>query len=236
MDRPVAVVTGAGRGIGRAAAIALAGRGYAVVGAARTEAELRETAGAVSRGGGAIEVVVADVGTLNGVVRIFERAGRSGAITLLVNNAGTLDRRDLERLEVADLDRTLAVNTRGAVLCALFAYRAMIGSGGGCILNIASLSGVAGVEKFPGLLPYVVSKFGVVGLTEALAVEGRAHHVRAICLAPGAVDTGLLKRALPQLRAGVSPEDVARLIVFLASDAGAPLNGLTIPLLSNVGG
>lgn len=234
MDRPVAVVTGAGRGIGRAAAIALARHGYAVLGAARTGSELRQTAAAVSRAGGELEAVVADVGTLDGVVRIFERARQlSGALKLLVNNAGTLDRSEVERIEVADLDRTLAVNTRGAVLCALFAYRAMIGSGGGCIINIASLSGVAGVEKFPGLLPYVVSKFGVVGLTEALAAEGRANHVRAICLAPGAVDTDLLARALPQLRAGVSPEDVARLIVFLASDAGAPLNGLTIPLMSN---
>jgi NAD(P)-dependent dehydrogenase (short-subunit alcohol dehydrogenase family) len=233
--RPVAVVTGAGRGIGRATAIALARGGYAVVAAARTPTQLADVAGAIRREGGTAIAVPADVGTTDGVVRIFEQAGRNlGPPTLLVNNAATLERSDFESIDLSDLDRTLAVNTRGAFLCAIFAFRAMVGAGGGCIVNIASLSGVAGVEKFPGLAPYVVSKFGVVGLTEVLAVEGRRDNIRAVCLAPGAVDTDLLKRALPQMRAGVSPEEVARLIVFLASDAAAPLNGLTIPLMSNV--
>ena len=237
MDQPLAVVTGAGRGIGRAAAAALAGSGYTIVAASRTEGELEATARLVRGAGGVIETVTADVGTEEGVARIFERARElNRPVRLLVNNAGTLERKEIERLATADLDRTLAVNTRGAVLCALFAYRTMLRSGGGCIVNIASLSGVAGVEKFPGLLPYVVSKFGIAGLTEALAAEGRPHGIRSVCLAPGAVDTDLLKRALPQLRAGVSPEEVARLIVFLAGEAAAPLNGLTIPLMSNLAG
>jgi NAD(P)-dependent dehydrogenase (short-subunit alcohol dehydrogenase family) len=205
------------------------------VAASRTERELKETARLAAEDGALIETVAADVSTEEGVSRIFERArALPGPLRLLVNNAGTLERSDFEDVTVADLDRTLAVNTRGAVLCALFAFRAMIGSGGGCIVNVASLSGVAGVEKFPGLLPYVVSKFGIVGLTEALAVEGAGRGIRAVALAPGAVDTALLKRALPQLRAGVSPEEVARLILFLAGDAAAPLNGLTIPLMSNL--
>jgi NAD(P)-dependent dehydrogenase (short-subunit alcohol dehydrogenase family) len=237
MPRPVAVVTGAGRGIGRATALALAGSGYAVLGASRTESELQATAALGAREGVSIETVTADLGTDEGIVRLFQRAEAiDGPLRLLVNNAATLERGGFESLEAADLDRTLAVNTRGAVLCALKAYRAMLAWGGGCIVNLASLSGVMGVEKFPGLLSYVVSKFGVVGLTEALAAEGRDRGIRAVCLAPGAVDTDLLKRALPQLRAGVGPEEVARLVLFLASEAGEPLNGLTIPIMSNLSG
>jgi NAD(P)-dependent dehydrogenase (short-subunit alcohol dehydrogenase family) len=106
-------------------------------------------------------------------------------------------------------------------------------SGGGAIVNIASLSGVAGVEKFPGLASYNVSKAGVIALTEAVALEGREHGVRCVCISPGAVDTQLLRRAAPHLRAGMTPDDVAAIVEFLVSDAGAPLSGTNIPIHSN---
>jgi len=235
MTDRVVVVTGAGRGIGRATALAFAREGDRLVVAARTQAEVTATADAIRTAGGAATAVAADVATETDVAEIFRQAhDHFGPVTLLVNNAATLTKTAFLDLTPDDVDRTLAVNLRGAVLCSLWAFHDMAQAGGGCIVNIASLSGVAGVEKFPGLLPYVISKFGVVGLTEALAVEGRPYNVRALALSPGAVDTALLKRAAPQLRAGMTPDDAARLIVFLASEAAAPLNGLNLPIFSNV--
>jgi NAD(P)-dependent dehydrogenase (short-subunit alcohol dehydrogenase family) len=128
---------------------------------------------------------------------------------------------------------TLAVNLTGTFLCCRAAFSAMVGAGGGRIVNIASLSGVYATEKFPGLAAYNVSKYGVVGLTEALAVEGKAHGISAVCLSPGAVDTEMLRRANPSLRAGLTPDDVAELIVALLDAPLAAASGANIPLFSN---
>lgn len=230
----ISVVTGAGRGIGRATAIALARQGSQVMLAARTEAELRKTATLIAERGGVAEPMVADVGRESDVEKLFARClQRFGPVELLVNNAGNLTRSLIPDTTAEELDDTLSANVRGSFLCARAAFRQMAGSRGGCIVNIASLSGTPGVEKFPGLAAYVVAKSGVVGLTEALAAEGRAFHIRSVALSPGAVDTALLARALPGLKPGMTPEQAARLILFLASEAAAPLNGLNIPIFSN---
>jgi NAD(P)-dependent dehydrogenase (short-subunit alcohol dehydrogenase family) len=92
---------------------------------------------------------------------------------------------------------------------------------------------VYATEKFPGLAAYNVSKFGVVGLTEAIAVEGRKYGISAICLSPGAVDTEMLRRANPALRPGLVPDDVAELIVALLDSPMAAASGANIPLFSN---
>lgn len=230
----MSVVTGGGRGVGRATALALAARGDAVVIAAQSPEELKTTAAAIRRAGGTVEPVVADVSRADAVERVFDTAHRFGPVTVLVNNAATLDRALFPHVDIQAFDRTLAVNLRGAFLCARLAFTDMVAAGGGRIVNIASLSGMAGVEKFPGLSAYVISKFGVVGLTESLAVEGGPQGIRVIGLAPGAVDTQLLQRALPGMRAAATADDVARLILFLLSDAAAPLHGITLPLYSNV--
>jgi NAD(P)-dependent dehydrogenase (short-subunit alcohol dehydrogenase family) len=109
----------------------------------------------------------------------------------------------------------------------------MAPAGEGRIVNIASLSGVYATEKFPGLAAYNVSKYGVIGLTEAIAVEGKEHGVNAICLSPGAVDTEMLRRANPALRPGLTPDDVAELIVALLDSPLAAVSGANIPLFSN---
>ncbi len=98
---------------------------------------------------------------------------------------------------------------------------------------IASLSGVYATEKFPGVAAYNVSKYGVVGLTESLAVEGRDHGISAVCLSPGAVDTEMLRAAAPHLVAGLGPDDVGRLIVELLQGSFDALSGANIPLFSN---
>jgi len=230
----VSVVTGAGRGIGRATALALARQGSQVVLAARTDAELKETAAVIHQQGGIAEPVVTDVGREADVDELFARCrARFGPVTLLVNNAGTLTRSLFPEITADEFDDTLESNVRGAFLCARAAFRQMATSGGGCIVNIASLSGTPGVEKFPGLAAYAVAKFGIVGLTEALAVEGKPVNIRVVALSPGAVDTTLLARAVPGLKARMTPEQTARLVLFLASDSAAALNGLNIPIFSN---
>ena len=105
--------------------------------------------------------------------------------------------------------------------------------GGGVIVNIGSLSGVANVEKFPGLAAYNVSKAGLISLTEAVALEGRPHRIRCIALSPGAVDTEMLRRAAPHLTPGVTPEDIAALVAWLVREEAAPLSGVNIPVFSN---
>jgi len=83
------------------------------------------------------------------------------------------------------------------------------------------------------LTAYNVAKAGVIALTEAVALEGREHNIRCICLSPGAVDTAMLRAAAPQLRAGMTPDQLAEIIAFLLTPAAAPLSGANIPIFSN---
>ena len=226
----VAVVTGAGRGIGRAVAQRLAAGGHAVVAVARTAAEVEATAASMPD----IVAVVADVGTETGIAAAAAAAdGLDRPLTAWVNNAAHVERIPLDRLDAAAWDRTLDVNLRGAFLGTRAAFDRMREAGGGTIVNIASLSGLLGVEKFPGLIAYNVSKAGLAALTEAVGLEGRADGVRCVALAPGAVDTEMLRRAAPHLRPGVVPADIAELVAFLLTPAAAPLTGVVIPILSN---
>ena len=106
-------------------------------------------------------------------------------------------------------------------------------AGEGRIVLVSSLSGVYATEKFPGLAAYNISKYGVIGLTEAIAVEGKEHGISAICISPGAVDTQMLSHANPDLRPGLTPGEVAQLIVALLDDRFVPASGANIPLFSN---
>jgi len=224
----VAVVTGAGRGIGRAVARRLAST-HIVVATSRTASELAETAA----GYPGVRVHVADLGEAGAAVGIAAVADQLGVLRVWVNNAATLERQPLADITDAQWRRVMAVNLDAAFAGCREALTRMAASGGGVIVNMASLSGVAGVEKFPGLTSYNVSKAGLIALTEAVALEGGEHGVRCVSLSPGAVDTEMLRRAAPHLRAGMTPEDVASILEFLVSDAAAPLSGTNIPIYSN---
>ncbi|HSP65894.1 MAG TPA: SDR family oxidoreductase [Candidatus Deferrimicrobium sp.] len=223
----MAVVTGAGRGIGRAVARRLAAA-HAVLAVARTESELAETAAGL----GTIHVHPADVGVVGAMAGVAAAAQQLGRLAVWVNNAATLDPQPF--LEITDerWRAVMAVNLDAAFAGCREAMRRMAGSGG-VIVNMASLSGVAGVEKFPGNTSYNVSKAGLIGLTEAVALEGRPLGVRCVALSPGAVDTAMLRRAAPHLHAGMTADDVAALVEFLVSAAAAPLSGTNIPIYSN---
>ena len=103
----------------------------------------------------------------------------------------------------------------------------------GVIVNLSSLSGVKGVEKFPGLSAYNVSKAGVAALTEILAVEGKPYNIRVCAVSPGAVDTDMLRQAAPHLKAGMTPRDMAEILLFLADDSRRMFNGSNIELFTN---
>ncbi len=229
----VAVVTGASRGIGAATAAAVAAAGAHVVLAARSGAALDRLAGRIRDAGGRATPVPTDVSDEAGVGRLFGQVERIGQLGALVCSAAVLTPAPFAQTTLAMWDETLGVNLTGTFLCCRAALPAMALAGEGRIVNIASLSGMYATEKFPGLAAYNVSKYGVIGLTEAIAVEGREHGISAICLSPGAVDTEMLRRANPALRPGLTPEDVAELIVALLDSPLAPVSGANIPLFSN---
>jgi NAD(P)-dependent dehydrogenase (short-subunit alcohol dehydrogenase family) len=229
----VAVVTGASRGIGRATAEAMAKAGAHVVIAARDRAALEKVCGGIRETDGEATPVPTDVSRAEDVDALFAVAQRIGPPAALVCAAGVLTRVPFEETTLETWEETLRVNLTGSFLCCRAAFAAMRRAGEGRIVNIASLSGIYGTEKFAGLAAYNVSKYGVVGLTEAIAVEGRAHGITAVCLSPGAVDTAMLRQANPDLKPGLTAAETADLIVALLDKPWTAASGANIPLFSN---
>ena len=228
----LAVITGASRGIGAATAEALAAAGARVVLAARDGRALESVASRIREAGGEATPVPTDVSNVQDVERLFAAVGTDGPLAALVCAAGVLTPAPLAATTSEIWGQTLGVNLTGSFLCCREAFAAMRARGGR-IVNIASLSGVYATEKFPGLTAYNVSKYGVIGLTEAIAVEGKEFGISAICLSPGAVDTQMLRQANPELRAGLAPPDVAEMIVALLDSPMVAASGANIPLFSN---
>jgi 3-oxoacyl-[acyl-carrier protein] reductase len=229
----LAVVTGASRGIGAATAAAVAAAGAHVVLAARDPQALDGVAGQIKDAGGQATPVPTDVSDEAAVGRLFAEVAGIGRLGALVCAAGVLTPAPFTGTTSVMWGETLGVNLTGTFLCCRAAFTAMAAAGEGRIVNFGSLSGIYATEKFPGLAAYNVSKYGVIGLTEAIAVEGKEHGISAICLSPGAVDTEMLRRANPALRPGLTPDDVGELIVALLDSPLAPVSGANIPLFSN---
>lgn len=230
----IAIITGAGRGVGRATAQLFAQKGAQVVLFSRTQSHLDETAASITRAGGKALAITGDVAQEEDVQKLFQVARATyGHVDILVNCAGMVAVRPFVEMDVATWDAVIAVNLRGTFLCCREAFRCMSEQKRGVIVNISSLSGVKGVEKFPGLSAYNVSKSGVAGLTEILAVEGKPYNIRVCAVSPGAVDTEMLRQAAPHLKAGMTPEDMAEMLLFLADDSGRMLNGSNIEIFSN---
>ncbi len=204
----VAVVTGAGSGIGRAIATELARRDHTVVATDLDLDAARETAD--SFGGHALRLDVTDPAGAKRVAA--EVAGTHGAINAWVSNAGISKMQPFTDISPADLRRTLAVNLEGVFWCGQAAAAAMIDRGTrGAIVNVASMAGKQG--RVPYLADYVASKFGVVGLTQAMAFELAPHGITVNSVCPGYVATPMQDRELgweAGLR-GVSPEEVRQL-------------------------
>ena len=225
LEGKAALVTGASSGLGRATALALARDGADVALVARSQKELdsaREEIAKLGRRALTLPVDLASESETAGAVgRTVEALGR---IDVLVNAAGTDVPGTVEELDVEGWDRTLAVNLRAPFLLSKAAFPHMREAGGGMIVNISS---VAGKKGWANAAAYCASKFGLTGLTEALADEGRKHGIRAIVLYPGAMATswGAFSpeerqesgsNEAPPARA-LPPERVADLISWLAA-------------------
>ena len=244
----VAIVTGAGSGIGRAIALRLAADGARVAALGQRLPRLEETVQLIAAQGGIAEAIGCDTAAAqqveHAVRTVVERCGR---LDILVNNAAK-NRPDAPVAEtVADLsedwwDATMAVNLTGYFLCCKYALRAMLKTGGGCIVNIASTSGLAGNTNQGA---YVASKHGVVGLTKSIALDYGGHHVRANAICPGFIETersltfiarnrgeGWREKKLADIPLGClgCPQDVANLVAFLVSDEAAFITGAAIPI------
>ncbi len=237
----VAIVTGAAGGIGRAACVRFASDGAQVVGVDLAGSELDETVAAVSSAGGEILTVEADVtqgsDAANYVARTLERFGRVDAF---FNNAGIEGlRAPLWELEENDFDRVIAVNLKGVFLGLKHVAPAMRESGGGAIVNTAS---IAGLTATPGIIAYGASKHAVVGMTKSAAVE-LAPEIRVNAVCPGPIETRMMRSLERQFNpddpqgvhdafaAGIplgrygEPEEVAALVTWLCSDDSRYISG-----------
>ena len=222
-DRKIVVVTGASSGIGQASAEAFARQGALVVLFARSKEKLEAIAG---RHGDGMLAIAGDIAVPDDVERLFAHAEeRFGECDVLVNNAGMIDPRPLLDTTPEAWDRMFAVNVRGTYLASRRALPAMLARRAGAIVNVASISGVPGPEKFPGFASYNASKAAVIAFTEALAVETKAYGVRVNCVSPGAVDTPMWAAASGGAPASMTATEVAETILFLASERSRPMNG-----------
>jgi NAD(P)-dependent dehydrogenase (short-subunit alcohol dehydrogenase family) len=224
----IALVTGAGSGIGRASALALREAGFEIVLAGRRAEPLEETA-ALGQGKGFL-VVPTDITREDEVAALFAAIDRShGRLDLLFNNAGTnMKSVGIDALELADWQRLVDINLTGAFLCARAAFRMMKQQDprGGRIINNGSVSAWA---PRPDNVPYTVTKHGITGLTKSLSLDGREHDIACGQIDIGNAESGMtdrMARGVPQADGSLRPEPrielrhVAEAVVYMA---GLPL-------------
>jgi NAD(P)-dependent dehydrogenase (short-subunit alcohol dehydrogenase family) len=215
IEGSVALVTGAGSGIGRALSVALAGRGARVFLSDIDRDGAEETGRLLGTGHTAVTLDVSDAAAFTQVVAgIVEQHGR---LDLLVNNAGTAAAGEAHELTLAHWQRVLEINLDGVIHGVLAAYPGMVDRGFGHIVNVASLAGLAPAPLFT---PYAASKFAVVGLSRSLRAEAATHGVRVTTVCPGVIETPLLERKAPDGLAAVASSPDPR--SFLTRQIGAP--------------
>lgn len=220
-----AVVTGASRGIGRAIALRLAEAGAEVALWARDAGALRMVASEIAQARGRARAIVVDVTDSGAVQRASELVRATmPPVRTVVNNAGAVLRKSTEAISDAEWRHVIAVNLDGT----FHVTRAFIPDlehNAGRVINIASIAGREGTSL---LAAYCAAKHGVVGLTRALAEELRAAKVTVNAICPGSVDTAMLREGMPGARPDMTPDDIAKTVVWVAHGAPAALTGACI--------
>lgn len=236
----VAIVTGAGGGLGHAICDSLAAAGATVIAAGRTQASLDDTVALVSSHGGNVAARVCDISKPDEVAALMQSVAEEfGRIDILVNNAAIYPRRAWTEITADEWDAVMATNLKGYFLCAQSAFPYMKAQGAGRIVNVASITFFGG---WPMLLDYVTSKGGIVGFTRALAREIGPDGVTVNAISPGAFPTDAEKIHPDQdaynqmvldsqsIKRRGTPDDIGNLVVFLASDAASFITGQLIQI------
>ena len=238
LKNKVVVITGARRGMGRADALLFAEKGAKVVVSDISQEDCQKVVDQIEKKGGQAIAVKCDVSKKEEVDNLFKKTiEKFGRVDVLVNNAGICEFKPFLDLTEEEWDRTLNINLKGYFLCAQAAAKEMAKQKSGVIVNIASVAmGQLGVG-FPNIVHYCASKGGIAAMTEALALELAPYNIRVNAIAPGMIETpmidpvkqdsksmeGILAR-IPLHRVG-KPEEIADLVVFLASDKSSYITG-----------
>jgi NAD(P)-dependent dehydrogenase (short-subunit alcohol dehydrogenase family) len=229
-DQPVAIVTGAGSGIGRATAVMLAQRGYAVALVGRREQPLRETERLIG-GGLVLAADISDAAACQSVISRTESA--FGRIDVLVNNAGSAPLQPIDKSTPAVIDETFGINALAPAYLIHFAWPVFVRQKRGCIVNVSSMGTV---DPFPGFFAYAAAKSAVNLMALSCANEGKRLGIRAFSVAPGAVETAMLRENFPESRLPrnrtLAPEAVAEVIVACIAGERDAENGKTIVVKS----
>jgi NAD(P)-dependent dehydrogenase (short-subunit alcohol dehydrogenase family) len=244
----VAIITGGGSGIGHAISLAFASEGAIVVVSGRTFVRLKEVADDINSKGGIARPMAANIADEMSVKEMVAQAVKEyGQIDVLVNNAGipgpTVNIADME---LEKWNEVLSINLTGAMLCSREVLANMILRKRGSIINISSVGGMSG---FPMRSPYCVSKMGIIGLTETMAIEVGEYNIRVNCISPGAVRGDRVFNAAQakgkaigihyekvlerltkdySLKRLIEPSEIATAAVFLASDDASAITGHTL--------
>lgn len=241
LENKIAIVTGGGQGIGRAAAIEFAREGASVAVAARTVSRGEETVAAIRASGGSAIFVPTDVRSAGEVRRLVEATTTAfGGLDILFNNAGVGAGKDLVDLSEEEWDRVIDTNLKGHFLCAKYAIPELKKRGGGVIINMGS---VLGPTALPGISAYSATKAGIEALTRVLALELARDNIRVNALAPGSIDTAMLWEGIPAEKLDEArqvcaeaqpvgyisgPEQIGRAAVWLASREVDFMTGATL--------
>ena len=231
------LVTGASRGIGQAVAGSFLKHGAQVCGVSRDLAKLKEVKSSIeskglSQGSGNFDFIEADLADPKDIQRIAEHTSQ---IDILVHNAAFFECLVLDKMTQEVWDRHIQVNLTAPFLLTKLLWNKLKKPQGkeSAIIFISSLAGVQNKQKFPGSSAYSASKMGLIGLCEVLALEGKEFNIRANTISPGAVETKMLRDAFPNMKADFTPQNIADMVLYYASEISQPVTGTNVHVSIN---